>query len=123
MKAYLFLLLAITAELFGTSMLKASNGFTKVLPTIGVFVGFAISFYSLSLSLRAIPLSVAYAIWSGLGTVATVIIGILIWKEKVSPTSIIGILLIIIGVVLVNLHAPASETIEEPEGQVEQYHS
>ncbi|MGG3891494.1 DMT family transporter [Metabacillus fastidiosus] len=120
MKAYLFLLIAITAELFGTSMLKASSGFTKIWPTIAVFVSFGISFYSLSLSLKSIPLSIAYAIWSGIGTAATVIIGILIWKEKINITSVLGILFIIAGVILLNLHAPSEETVGKPEEQVEQ---
>lgn len=67
---------------------------------------FILSLFFLSLSLKTVPLNIAYAIWSGLGTVATVIISILIWKEKVSGASVIGISLIIIGVVILNLFAP-----------------
>jgi small multidrug resistance pump len=117
---YLYLTLAIVSELFGTSLLKASQGFTKLLPTVGMLISFVTSLFFLSLSLKTIPLNVGYAIWSGLGTVATVIISILIWKEKVNIASIIGIGLIIIGVVVLNLFGPsqsegtaASQTVEE----------
>lgn len=60
-------------------MLKMSEGFTQILPTIGVIIGFIIAFYSLSISLRVLPLSLAYAIWAGVGTVLTAIVGIVIW--------------------------------------------
>lgn len=104
--AYLFLLLSIIGELFGTSMLKASEGFSKLFPALGVIGGFVFSFFFLSLSLKTIPLNMAYAMWSGIGTVATVIISVLIWKEKVNLGSVIGIMLIIIGVVVLNLFGP-----------------
>ncbi|MFE8699572.1 DMT family transporter [Cytobacillus sp. FJAT-54145] len=123
MIAYLFLAIAIVAELFGTSMLKASNGFTKLLPSLGVIGGFGIAFFSLSLSLKVIPLSIAYAIWSGIGTAATAVIGVLIWKEKISGTSVAGIILIIIGVVLLNLKAPGHGAIEKQEIKVEENHA
>ncbi|MFO1446203.1 multidrug efflux SMR transporter [Bacillus sp. Bva_UNVM-123] len=104
--AYVYLALAIIFELIGTSLLKASEGFSKLVPTLGVVIVFTLSFFSLSLSLKTIPLNVAYALWSGLGTVATVIISILIWKEKINAGSIIGIGLIIIGVAVLNLFGP-----------------
>ncbi|NEU30637.1 multidrug efflux SMR transporter [bacterium LRH843] len=104
--AYLYLSLAIICELIGTSLLKASEGFTKLVPTLGLLVCFGFAFFFLSVSLKVIPLNIAYAIWSGLGTVATVFISVLIWKEKINVASIIGIALIIIGVVVLNLYAP-----------------
>ncbi|NRD77070.1 EamA family transporter [Bacillus sp. BRMEA1] len=73
---------------------------------LGVFVCFSCAFFLLSLSLKTIPLNVAYAIWSGLGTVATVIISILIWKERITIGSVIGILLIITGVIVLNIWSP-----------------
>ncbi|RFU61049.1 DMT family transporter [Peribacillus glennii] len=106
MKAYLLLAVAIAAELFGTSMLKATEGFTKPLPGIGVIIGFGLSFYCLSLSLQFIPLSIAYAIWSGVGTAITAAIGVVIWKEQISIYTVLGILLIIGGVILLNLKSP-----------------
>lgn len=104
--AYLYLALAIVFELIGTSLLKASEGFSKIALTIGVIIVFTLSFFFLSVSLKTIPLNIAYAIWSGLGTVATVIISILIWKEKINAASVIGIALIIVGVIVLNLFGP-----------------
>ncbi|MFF2907878.1 DMT family transporter [Paenibacillus sp. NPDC057934] len=103
---YLYLALSILFELFGTSMLKASQGFSKPLPVIGVVVGFVVAFFFLSLTLKTIPLNAAYAIWSGVGSVATVIISVLIWKEKISTGSLVGIALIVLGVVVLNLFGP-----------------
>ncbi|WKG32800.1 DMT family transporter [Priestia aryabhattai] len=107
MKAYLFLAIAISSELFGTSMLKASNGFTNFWPSLGVLLGFGLAFYALSTSLQHIPLSVAYAIWSGVGTAVTAVIGVVIWKESGSLTMVFGIVLIIAGVILLNLKSVA----------------
>ncbi|ASA21384.1 DMT family transporter [Paenibacillus donghaensis] len=104
--AYLYLAFSIVGELFGTSMLKASQGFSKPLPSIGVIVGFVFSFFFLSITLKTLPLNATYAIWSGVGSVATVIISVLIWKEKITLGSLAGIALIIIGVVVLNLFGP-----------------
>ena len=120
MKGYLFLAVAIISELFGTSMLKASNGFSKLLPSIGVMIGFGIAFYSLSLSLKEVPLSIAYAIWSGVGTAVTAVIGVLIWKEKLSFINVAGILLIIIGVILINLKTSSPESLNKQELAIEE---
>ncbi|MDQ0194735.1 DMT family transporter [Paenibacillus wynnii] len=107
MRSYLFLMIAIISELFGTSMLKVSNGFTKFYSSLSTVLFFGLAFYMLSLSLQQIPLGKAYAIWSGVGTMVTVIIGIIVWKETVSITYITGILLIVVGVVLINLKGTA----------------
>ncbi|WP_088007472.1 DMT family transporter [Indiicoccus explosivorum] len=112
--AYLFLLLSIMSELLGTSMIKASAGFTKPLPAVGGIASFIVSLFFLSLSLKVIPLNMAYAIWSGAGTAATVLISVLLWKEKISVGSVLGIVLIIAGVVVLNFfgsgHGHAAET-------------
>ncbi|OXS61813.1 QacE family quaternary ammonium compound efflux SMR transporter [Cohnella sp. CIP 111063] len=102
-KAYLFLALAIVSELFGTSMLKASEGFSRLYPSIATIAAFSLAFYSLSLSLQQIPLGVAYAIWSGVGTALTAVIGIVVWKETASLTTALGLVLIVAGVVVLNL--------------------
>ncbi|MFB3166626.1 quaternary ammonium compound efflux SMR transporter QacH [Neobacillus sp. 179-C4.2 HS] len=104
--SYLYLALAIVGELIGSSLLKASEGFSKLFPTIGVIVAFVGCFFFLSLSLKTIPLNTAYAIWSGVGIVATTIISVLIWKEKINTASITGIILILAGVVILNLFGP-----------------
>ncbi|MEW9697554.1 multidrug efflux SMR transporter [Paenibacillus sp. SI8] len=101
--AYLFLAVSIIAELIGTSMLKASQGFTKLYPSLFTIVAFIISFFFISLTLKTLPLNMTYAIWSGVGAVATALISVLIWKEKINTGSIIGISLIVIGVVVLNL--------------------
>jgi small multidrug resistance pump len=103
----LFLAIAIMSEIFGTSMLKASAGFTKLYPSAATVVGFGVAFYSLSVALQQIPLGIAYAIWSGVGTAITAVIGIVIWKETASLATVIGILLIIAGVFVINLKGTA----------------
>ncbi|MEX3745638.1 MULTISPECIES: DMT family transporter [Lysinibacillus] len=102
MKGYLFLTLSIVTEVFATTMLKLSEGFTILGPSIAVVFGYGISFYSLSLCLKTLPLSLAYAIWSGIGTALTVIVGIVIWGDIFNLYSAIGIALIIGGVLLLN---------------------
>nr|WP_207952279.1 multidrug efflux SMR transporter [Paenibacillus turpanensis] len=103
----MFLAIAIVSELFGTSMLKASEGFTKLYPTLATAASFGLAFYSLSLALQQIPLGIAYAIWSGVGTAITAVIGVIVWKETMSMPTVIGIVLIIAGVVILNLRGPA----------------
>ncbi|KOS64229.1 multidrug efflux SMR transporter [Lysinibacillus agricola] len=102
MKGYLFLTLSIVSEVFATTMLKFSEAFTILGPSIAVALGYGISFYSLSLCLKTLPLSLAYAIWSGVGTALTVIVGIVVWGDIFNLYSAIGITLIIGGVILLN---------------------
>lgn len=100
---YLFLAFAIIGELIGTNLLKMSMGFTKILPTIGSLISFALCFYFLSIAMVKIPLNIAYANWSALGILATTAIASLVYKEQINVMSMIGIVFIIIGVVLLNL--------------------
>ncbi|MEK3905396.1 MULTISPECIES: DMT family transporter [unclassified Paenibacillus] len=102
MRGYFALSIAIMSEIFGTTMLKLSNGFSSVLPSIGVVLGMGLAFYCLSISLRTIPLSLAYAIWSGVGTALTALIGILIWNDPFNLLTGISLLIIIGGLVLLN---------------------
>ncbi|MCL1694449.1 MULTISPECIES: multidrug efflux SMR transporter [unclassified Lysinibacillus] len=102
MKGYLFLALSIVSEVFATTMLKFSEAFTILGPSIAVAFGYGISFYSLSLCLKTLPLSLAYAVWSGIGTALTVIVGIVVWGDMFNLYSAIGITLIIGGVILLN---------------------
>ncbi|MBT2648622.1 multidrug efflux SMR transporter [Bacillus sp. ISL-34] len=113
MKGYIALGISIISEVFGTTMLKLSEGFTHSFASFGVIIGFGIAFYSLSLCLKTIPLSLAYAIWSGIGTALTALIGVLIWNEAFSITTLGGLVLIIGGVVLLN----ASHTSKQVEGE------
>lgn len=102
MNAYIFLGLAIVLELFSTSMLKASVGFTKIIPSISFVIGMGFSFYFISLALNVIPLNIAYATWAGLGTALTALIGIYVWKEAVNLYGVIGIVLVVAGVIVLN---------------------
>ncbi|WP_285767030.1 multidrug efflux SMR transporter [Peribacillus sp. SI8-4] len=102
MKGYFALGISIITEVFGTTMLKISDGFTHLFPTLGVMIGFGTAFYCLSLSLKTIPLSLAYAIWSGIGTALTALIGVLLWNEPFSTITLGGLILIVGGVALLN---------------------
>jgi small multidrug resistance pump len=97
------LFFAILAEVTATSALNLSNGFTKPLPSVIVVIGYAASFYLLSLALKTMPIGVAYAIWSGVGLILTVIAGIVIWRETLGWARVTGIMLILAGIVLVNV--------------------
>nr|WP_307812787.1 multidrug efflux SMR transporter [Micromonospora veneta] len=101
--AYLFLLAAISAEVIGTSLLKATDGFTRLWPTVGLVVAYLSAFGLLALVVRDIPVGVAYAVWSGLGTAAIVAIGAVFLGEPLSVTKVIGAGLVIAGVVVLNL--------------------
>ncbi|WP_202078844.1 DMT family transporter [Caldalkalibacillus salinus] len=114
--AYIYLAIGILSEIIGTAFLKASNGFTKVLPAIGGLAGFGMALYFLSLAFKSIPLSVAYATWCGVGIAGASLLGLLIWKEKMSVVGVIGIILIVIGIALVNL--PSSEAKTEVDGEI-----
>jgi len=100
---WIFLLIAIIAEVIGTSALKSAEGFTKLIPSAIVVIGYGISFYFLSLTLKTIPVGIAYAIWSGVGIILISIIGYFFYKQSIDLPAIIGILLIMIGVIVINL--------------------
>jgi small multidrug resistance pump len=97
------LLIAILAEVVATTALKASNGFTRPLPSLLVVSGYCIAFYSLSLTLRSIPLGVVYALWSGLGLLLITLAGWLIWGQRLDGPSLVGMALIVAGVSVINL--------------------
>ncbi len=101
--AYLYLAIAILAEVIATSALKASEEFTKLYPSLIVVIGYSVAFYFMTLVLRTIPIGVTYAIWSGLGIVLVAIIGIVLYKEIPDVPAIIGMGLIIAGVVVIHV--------------------
>ncbi len=100
---YFYLALAIAAEVAGTSLLKVTEEFTKIVPTTFLVFFYVISFWLMTLALRDLPLGVVYAVWSGLGIVLVAIIGALIYKEIPDLASLIGMALIISGVVVMHL--------------------
>jgi small multidrug resistance pump len=105
---YLFLGLAIIFEVIGSSFMKASDGFTKLLYTIVVAVAYLVCFYFLSLSLKTIPLGTAYAIWGGLGIVLTTLVSVFAFKQSIDFPAIAGIVLIVIGVFVINFFSKTS---------------
>ena len=108
MRPSLYLLIAIIAEVIATSALKSSNGFSKLYPSTIVLIGYGIAFYMLSLALRAIPIGVAYAIWSGAGVTLITLIGWLVYKQSLDIAAVIGITLIVAGVLVLNFYSKTS---------------
>jgi small multidrug resistance pump len=106
--AKLYLAIAIVSEVIGTSALKASDAFTKPLPIAIVVVGYGMAFYCLSLTLRSIPVGIAYAIWSGVGIVLITLIGTLWFRQPLDLPAIVGLALIVSGVIVVNAFSTAT---------------
>lgn len=108
MNNFIYLFLAIIFETSATSLLKVAEGFTKPLPTIASILLYILSFYCLSNCLKTVPIGVAYAIWSALGIVLVTLVGIIAFKQTPDWATIIGLLLIIIGVGVLNLFSKMS---------------
>ena len=105
MKGWLFLMVAIVFEVAGTTSMKLSDGFTKLTPSVLIFVFYAVSFTLFTLCLRHMDVSIAYAVWAGLGTALIAVIGIAWFKEPLTAMKVLSLLLIIVGVVGLNLPA------------------
>ncbi|ESK54289.1 DMT family transporter [Acinetobacter tjernbergiae] len=103
MKNWLFLFIAIIAEVIATSALKSSEGFTKPIASIVVVLGYMIAFYCLSLTLKTIPVGIAYAVWSGVGIVLITTVAWFVFDQKLDVWGIVGIALIMSGVLILNL--------------------
>lgn len=101
--AYIYLTLAIVAEVIATSALKASKEFTEIVPSAIVVIGYVLAFYFLTLVLRSLPVGVTYAIWSGMGIVLVTVASIFLYKQIPDLPAIIGMGTIILGVVIINL--------------------
>ena len=102
-KAWVLLLFAITSEVIGTSCLKLSEGFSKPIPTLVVLVAYSTSMLLLSRVVHTIPLGITYALWSGIGIIAIVFVGLFAYKQVPSPGQMVGIATITAGVIIVNL--------------------
>lgn len=100
---YLYLVLAIIAEVVATTALKATEGFTQLVPSIVVVCGYGLAFYFLSLILKTLPIGITYAMWSGLGIVLVAIVAIFIYKQVPDIPAIIGMGLIVLGVVIIQV--------------------
>lgn len=102
---WLYLAVAIVCEVIATSALKASEGFTRLTPSLVVVVGYAVAFYCLSLTLRSIAVGIVYAIWSGVGIVLISLVGWLVFGQTLSWAALLGMGLITVGVIIVNMAA------------------
>jgi len=100
---WLYLAIAIAAEVVATSFLKTAAGFSRLWPTLLVLAGYGVAFWFLSLTLERIPVGVGYAIWSGAGVTLIAVIGWLVYGEKLDAAAILGMSLIVAGVVVLNL--------------------
>ena len=103
MKTFVILFFAILSEVIATSSLKYSEGFTKPIPSVVVVVGYGLSFYLLSIALKTMPIGVAYAIWSGVGTAVVAVIGMTVLGEEISTIKVVSLALIVVGVVGLNV--------------------
>jgi small multidrug resistance pump len=100
---YAYLLAAIMCEVIATSALKAADGFTRLGPSLVVVLGYGLAFFCLSLTLRTIPVGIAYALWSGIGIVLIALAGWVFYRQPLDWPAIIGMALIVAGVVVINL--------------------
>ena len=105
---YLFLVAAVLSETIGTSALQASNQFTKFWPSVTVVISYTLAFYFLSITLKYIPVGIAYALLAGLGIIFITIVGFLVFGQKLDSAAIIGLTMIILGIVVIHLFSSTS---------------
>src|SRR5262245_21908479 len=103
-----YLMIAIVAEVIATSALRESDGFTRPVPIAIVTAGYSAAFYFLALTLREIPVGIAYAVWSGIGIVLISIVGWLLFDQKLNAPALGGMALIVAGVVVLNVYSTTS---------------
>jgi len=100
---YLYLAAAIVVEVIGTSLLKVSDGFSKLWPSVATIVSYTTAIVLLSFAVKVIPVGVAYAIWAGVGVALITLIGWVVFNEELSPAALSGIVLIVAGVVVLQV--------------------
>ncbi|HFJ4329999.1 SMR family transporter [Serratia liquefaciens] len=103
MSGFMYLTMAIVAEVIATTMLKASEGFTRLWPSLVVVVGYGVAFWGLSMVVKTMPLGIVYAIWSGMGIVLVSIAAVFFYQQKLDWPAVLGMGLIIAGVLVINL--------------------
>lgn len=104
----MYLTMAIVAEVIDTTMLKASEGFTRLWPSLLVVLGYGVAFWGLSMVVKSMPLGIVYAIWSGMGIVLVSVAAVFVYQQKLDWPAIVGMGLIIAGVLVINLLSKAS---------------
>ncbi len=108
MRAYAYLAIAILAEVIATSSLKATAEFTRPGPSLLVIAGYATAFYCLTLSLRVIPVGIAYALWSGLGIILVTAAGYVLYRQELDAPALLGMAMILGGCLVINLFSKSS---------------
>ncbi len=103
--AYVYLFFAVISEVIGTMLLPVSENFTKPIPTIGLTIAYILAFYFLTFALKSIPIAIVYATWAGLGVFLISILGYFIYEQALQWQSVLGLILIVLGVVIVNTFA------------------
>ncbi|WP_407947509.1 DMT family transporter [Paraburkholderia polaris] len=103
MPPYALLAIAIVAEVIATSAMRASEGFSRLLPATVVVIGYGIAFYCLSLTLKSIPVGIVYAVWSGAGIVLITLVALVLYRQVPDVPAIIGLGLIVAGVAVLNM--------------------
>lgn len=107
--SYLFLAIAIISEVIATSALKASNGFTVLVPSLITIVGYVIALFFLSLTLKTIPVGIAYAIWSGAGIILISTVAWIMFKQQLDLAALIGLGLMIAGIIVINVFSKSTQ--------------
>ena len=107
--SFFYLSIAIIAEVIATSALKASNGFSVLWPSLVTIVGYMIALFFLSLTLKTIPMGIAYAIWSGAGIILISTVGLIVFKQQLDVPACIGLSLMILGIIVINVFSKSTE--------------
>ncbi len=107
--SFLYLAIAIVAEVIATSALKASEGFSVLWPSVITIIGYAIALFFLSLTLKTIPMGIAYAIWSGAGIILISTVGLIVYKQQLDLAALIGLSFMIIGIVVINVFSKSTQ--------------
>lgn len=108
MREWLYLAAAIVAEVAGTSALVPSDGFTRLWPSLAVIVSYSVAFFFLALTLRVIPVGIAYAVWAGAGMALITLVGWAVLGQRLDPPALVGIALIVAGVLVLNVFSESA---------------
>ena len=101
--AYLYLIIALIAEIVATTIMKDTNGFTVLCPSVFTILGYVVAFYMLSLCIQTIPTGIIYALWSGFGIIGIAVLGWIVHKQTLDLPAIAGIVLILLGVLVIKI--------------------
>lgn len=108
MNQWTFLAIAILSEIIATTFLKASEGFSQIWPSIFAVLGYAVAFYFLALTLKTMPVGIAYAVWSGVGIAIITLIAWVLFDQKLDLAALVGIALIVLGVIVINVFSKSA---------------